>query len=134
MSALVRLLYPPPTPSRRPATVISWWERRRLAFNLIVGSTGVLSMLVVNLFGWLPPRSHGPMPLVAAVAFGVVANLCYTSGWMIELLFNAWWKDNPPAIGPVLFRQGLLFSIGLTMLPIGVAALDFAMRVVTWLW
>ncbi|MBL8985315.1 MAG: hypothetical protein JNJ80_03525 [Gemmatimonadetes bacterium] len=135
MSALVRLLYPPPTTSRHPTSVIAWWERRRLAFNLIVGGTGILTLMVANLFAWLPPdRGAGLPPLFAAVVYGVAANLFYTSGWMFEVLFNAWWKDDPPRIGPVLFRQGLLFSIGLTLLPTAFVALDYGFRVLRWIW
>ena len=129
VSALVRLLYPPPVLSRSPAAVIGWWERRRVRFNLVVGMAGVVTLTAINLLNVLPPGSRGlvffPAPILA---YAFLANLFYTSGWALELAFNAWWRDDPPAVGPVLFRQGLLFSVGLTLLPIGIAALDWTFR------
>lgn len=133
MSALVRLLYPLPTRSRSPAAIIGWWERRRLAFNLMVGAAGLLSIGVMNLILALPPLSRGPgIPFLPAVVFGVLANLCYSAGWGAEIAFNAWWREDPPAVGPVLFRQGLIFSIGLTLLPVVLASLEWAARLVRW--
>jgi hypothetical protein len=35
--------------------------------------------------------------------------------------------------GPPLFRQGLLFSVGLTLLPIAVGALDWGFRFLRWI-
>jgi hypothetical protein len=130
VSALVRLLYPLPPTSRAPAAIIAWWERRRLRFNLIVGAAGVVSITVANLIFLVPPASRllGPPPLLAIVAYGALANLCYTAGWASELAFNAWWRDDPPPVGPVLFRQGLIFSVGLTLLPIAFAAITWGAR------
>jgi hypothetical protein len=110
--------------------VIAWWERRRLPFNLIVGATGVVTLLTVNLFAALPPFGFGPrIPAAAVAAYALLANLFYSSGWAFEIAFNTWWGNSPPRIGPLLFRQGLLFAIGLTLLPIGIAAVAFAARV-----
>jgi hypothetical protein len=131
MSALVRLLYPPPVVSRSASAIVGWWERRRLRFNLIVGGAGLVTLGTVTLFSWLPPLSQGTgIPLGVVVAYGILANLFYTVGWISEIAFNAWWKDDPPPVGPLLFRQGLLFSIGLTLLPIGLAAIGWLARVV----
>ena len=131
MSSLVRLLYPPPVVSRSAPAIVTWWERRRLRFNLIVGGTGLFTLLSVDLFGWLPPSPHPfGAPLGGVIAYAILANLFYTAGWAFEIAFNVWWKDDPPAVGPFLFRQGLLFSIGLTLLPIGLAAVEWLARIV----
>jgi hypothetical protein len=100
MSALVRLLYPPPATSRSAAPIIGWWERRRLQFNLVIGATGVLSLLAINFITLLPPNfSRASIPLGAVIVYAVAANMCYTAGWALELAFNAWWKDDPPPVG-----------------------------------
>jgi hypothetical protein len=129
MTALVRLLYPAPPTSRRASAVIGWWERRRLRYNLVVGGAGALTLAGISLIGLMPPYSHGLLvPPGAILVYGVLANIFYTAGWFSELVFNAWWRDSPPAVGPFLFRQGLIFSVGLTLLPVGLAAVDWAFR------
>ncbi len=133
MSALVRLLYPVPAPSRSAAAIIGWWERRRLRFNLIVGAAGFFSIGIINLVLALPPNPElAGIPLGPAVVFGVLANVCYTAGWATELTFNAWWRKDPPAIGPVLFRQGLIFSVGLALLPVALAGAAWALKFARW--
>ena len=90
----------------------------------------MVSLAGVWLIGLLPPGPHGLLlPPLAIVVFGVLANLFYTAGWVSEVLFNVWWRDDPPAVGPFLFRQGLIFSVGLTLLPIGFAALGWGFRI-----
>ena len=129
MSALVRLLYPVPALSRSPGAVVGWWEHRRLTYNLVVGGTGLVSLVAVNLLQLLPPPEFRfGVPFGAVVAFGVLANVFYTGGWAAELLFNAWWRHDPPPVGPILFRQGLIFSVGLALLPIGMAGLGWLVR------
>jgi len=132
VSALVRLLYPPPPTSRSLAAVIAWWERRRLRFNLIVGATGLVTIAGANALFLLPPESRwiGLPPALAVLAYGALANLCYTAGWATELAFNRWWRDDPPAVGPVLFRQGLVFSVGVTLLPLALAVIGWGVRII----
>ncbi len=134
MSPLVRLLYPLAARSRTPVAVIGWWERRRVTFNLVVGTSGLFSLGLVNMILGLPPLS-GPVPgipILPALAYGILANVLYSAGWGTELLFNAWWRKDPPEIGPVLFRQGLIFSVGLTLLPVAMAGLAWAAGFARW--
>lgn len=134
MAALARLLYPAPPASRSPMVTLAWWERRRLQFNLIVGGSGLVTLAIVNLLGALPPAAHHlGIPWLAPVVYGVLANLCYCGGWILETAFNAWWGEAPVRVGPVLFRQGLIFSVGLTLLPIAVAGAGWAFRLLDFL-
>ena len=52
------------------------------------------------------------------VVYGVVANVFYTFGWVSEIVVERWLKRPVFGFGPAAFRHGLVFSIGLTLLPI----------------
>jgi hypothetical protein len=126
MSAITRFFFRDEVTCRSTAEVIGWWESRRLPFNVAVGATGVFSYAAVQLILLMPPR---PMPiplapsLVGALVYGILANVCYTGGWMGELwLRRALGRDTETA-GPTLFRYGFAFSIGLTLFPIAIASL-----------
>jgi uncharacterized membrane protein len=133
MAALARLLYPLPDLRRSPATLLGWWERRRPAYNLVVGATGLLTLAVVEVITALTPGLHFQVPLVAIVVYGMAANVCYSLGFFIELVLERLWGAEVAPVGPVLFRQGLLFSVGLTLLPIGIAWIGWIAAVLHYL-
>ena len=70
--------------------VIRWWELRRLLYNAVLLVVGVAAIAG---FEWLMTKviplgedAIEPMLLlVGVVVYGVMANLCYTLGWIIEL-------------------------------------------------
>jgi hypothetical protein len=109
----------------RPSTtgqVIRWWELRRLLYNAVLLVIGVLAIAGME---WLMTKviplgedAIEPMLLfVGVVLYGVMANLCYTLGWVVELRGR---KTDPVAArqrGHRMFRAGLLFSSVLTSLP-----------------
>jgi len=133
MSSLVEVLYPVPDMRRTPLSTVRWWESRRLVFNKAVGAAGLVTLAGLSLFAALPPHSQFiPLPfmLVGAAVYGLVANGCYTLGWMAELLARRVWGRRAPDVGPLLFRQGLIFSVGLTLLPILVAVFAWVFRMV----
>ena len=136
MNSLVDRLYPLPDYRRTPFTLLRWWESRRLLYNGIVGATGVLTLSGVWLVSALPPLSD-PLPLrvalTGAVIYAVLANLCYTLGWGVDLLARWLWGRQAPDLGPVLFRQGLIFSVGLTVLPLFVFVLAWVANVAIWM-
>jgi hypothetical protein len=122
---LQRLLFEP-TLERSPWRVVQWWESRRLSYNVIVGGTGVAVLLYVNALevllghGMLIPRAghSGIDALVVIGAYGLLANVCYTFGWVAENIAERWLKRPIYGLGPALFRHGLVFSIGLTLIPV----------------
>ena len=61
--------------------------------------------------------------VVIPLAFGVMANVCYTGGWMAELWIRRWLGREMEPAGPALFRYGFAFSIGLTLFPLAMASL-----------
>jgi hypothetical protein len=136
MSSLVEVLYPVPDLRRTPLSTVRWWESRRLAFNKAVGGAGVVTLAGISFISALPPFSE-PLPLsvalMGAVVYGVMANGCYTLGWMTELLARRVWGRSTPDLGPLLFRQGLIFSVGLTLFPLFLMVLAWIASIVGWI-
>jgi hypothetical protein len=136
MSNLVNVLYPLPDFRRTPLSTVRWWESRRLTFNKAVGSAGLVTLAGMSFLFALPPYSS-PMPLTfmlfGVAVYGIAANVCYTLGWMIELLARAAWGRSAPDMGPLVFRQGVIFSVGLTLMPLLLAAMHWMARCVAWL-
>ncbi len=133
MTALTRFLFPLPDGRRTPSSLLRWWEARRLPYNLVVGGTGLVTLGVVTVVGVLPPVHHPglvvwPQVLVGVVVYGVLANVGYSLGWTTEMLMRLVWKGEAPEAGPALFRQGLSFAVGLTLLPIPVAVMSWLAR------
>lgn len=128
MTALTRFLYPVPA-SRSAGAIVRWWESRRLAYNLLVGAAGLVSVFSLNvaavLFGESPALPWEPI-----VVFGLGANVYYTLGWILESGAHAAWGREVMPFGPALFRTGLVFSVGLALLPALVAPLFVAVAVV----
>jgi hypothetical protein len=110
--------------------VVAWWEVRRIPFNLIVGITGAISAVIILLTAFFTERIVGeaiglPDPpffaILAALAYGIMANVCFTGGWIAELLSRrVWGSDRVEAFGEVAFTLGTIFSVLLTLLPAAV--------------
>ncbi len=106
--------------------MIGWWETRRIPYNLIVGSAGVLSVIVVGIVGAgssiLFNSDFGvPDPplfaLFAVVIYGIMANVCFTGGWLAELVLRKIWLREADRFATLSFSLGLLFSVLLTLAP-----------------
>jgi ABC-type branched-subunit amino acid transport system permease subunit len=105
---------------------IGWWESRRVSFNLIVGSAGILSCIVVGVVGLgasiLFDSDFGlPDPpafaLVVILIYGIMANICFTGGWLAELVVRRLWPREADRFATVSFSLGLVFSVLLTLTP-----------------
>lgn len=130
---------------RRPTTpltfwqVIGWWELRRVPYNLIVGATGMLSVLVIVTVAFVSEEMVGepigmPDPpiiaVVGVIVYGLMANVCFTGGWVLELFIAQVWGLQPTRFGQVAFGLGLIGSVFLTLLPAGVTVLGAAVTLV----
>lgn len=113
-------------PLERDREIIAWWEMRRIPFNLIVGSAGVVSSVIMLATGFVTERFAGeaigiPNPpgfaLIAAIAYGAMANVCFTGGWILELISRRVWEKRTEAFGEIAFAWGTLCSIVLTLIP-----------------
>ena len=130
MSALVRFFFSPVYAPRSAWSILGWWESRRPVYNAVLAVAGVLSLAAQSLFGLFPPRASPgvPLGLVGIVAYAVLANLCYSGGAAAELYIRRRWGDGYAVVGPAMFRYGFAFSVGLTLLPIPLALLDWMIR------
>ena len=128
-----KFLFRDASSSLTAAQTIGWWEKRRLPFNLAVGAAGLGTLTAVNIIGLIGPDGHPFLPPAIAIAvYAVLANVMYTGGWAAEVALRPLFGRRTPVVGATIFRYGLAFSLVLTLLPIPVAAIDFAFRVLRW--
>lgn len=130
-SRLADFLYPRPA-KRRVGAIFKWWERRRLAYNAIIAAGGAITLTVGGLGNLLfgNPITLGWL-LTPVVPVLLAANACYTLGPIVESLAHKVWGREVLPVGPHLFRAGLIFSVGLTLvLPMILMAFFFGVRVV----
>ena len=113
-------------PAATTKEVIAWWEARRPMYNLVVGSAGLLSCMVIAIDVAATAymrRSEvaGPDPPIfvvfAALAYGIAANICYTCGWLTELVTRKISPGESERLAIVSFKFGLGFSVLLTLVP-----------------
>ena len=106
-----------------PGSIISWWELRRAAYNAIVGIVGLpwmlLSMLLAFHCGavdWMDRAKAEPVlgMLVSVASFGIAANLCFTAGWVLEVLVARLFKVDTHRFGPMALMLGTLISAVVT--------------------
>lgn len=131
MSALTEFLFP--APARRSAgAIIGWWEKRRLPYNVAVGTAGVVSVAVAWVLAALPPSGEVItfLPWQPIVAFGVLANVCYLLGPAVEIVVDKLWGRQVLPTGPALYRMGLTFSVGLAFLPALIGVFFWVARIV----
>lgn len=107
--------------------VIRWWEKRRPFYNVAVGCTGLMTcfLLIIcavisdSVVGEAIGMPDGPLLGVFAIVFyAILANICYTGGWVTELLVRATGRaDDAAKVGMTAFRLGVTLSIVLTLSP-----------------
>ena len=135
-SAARRLLFRDSVGAESPSDVVRWWEGRRLPFNVAVGATGLVSLSFLAALSAMSPDAHGTIgpPLLVVLAYGVAANVAYTSGWILELLLlRPLFGRRSGTVGAALFRYGLAFSVGISAIPAGFAVAEYGFRVLRWL-
>jgi len=99
---------------------IAWWELRRIPYNLIIGVTGLISLLLfflfINLAHELKSGEDAIEP-IALLAAPFVINIAYTTGWIAELSLRLILRKRSNVLGVALFKFGLLVSIVVVLLP-----------------
>lgn len=110
--------------------IVRWWEGRRLHFNVYVGVVGVITWLLVLIAGSaaVKPGEDFEEPLAmlfGPVLYAIVANICYTGGWIVDSLAF----QGGPRVG--LYKAGVVFSVVLTALPGVWAVVAWLMTLIT---
>jgi hypothetical protein len=106
-------LFRPLEPRAKGLDVLCWWERRRVAFNMMVFLWGVMGLLIFFLI--LP--NHGDMTDGALVeimrmvpAWALLINFCYTLGWIVAMP-GAWFApESTDRLSPLLMKWGLALT------------------------
>jgi len=99
--------------------IIGWWEIRRIPYNLIVLICGLLSLAILSRTVKLEGGKDLVEPFLILV-FAVLCNVCYTMGWLTEILI----KRNKN-YGPFMYKAGLIFTIIWVFLPAVLHAINF---------
>lgn len=115
MERLLEKLFGSPVPASY-REIIGWWEARRLRFNILVGLVGVVAWLLVATAGSAAVKPgvdfEEPLAMIfGPVFYGLLANLCYTFGWLVD---TAFYRGTPRTH---LYKAGMIFSGILTALP-----------------
>lgn len=129
MSAVVKFFFRYPSSAESTWAIVRWWEKRRLIYNAAVGAAGVLSLATVAAGTALAPHQDVfRLPLTGILVYGVLANLFYCAGPVLDAAIVRTWGSRYSAVGPALFRYGFAFAVGLSLLPIPVALISLALR------
>jgi hypothetical protein len=93
-------------------TAFSWWEKRRLFYNLVIGLVGVIILFIYPFFSLLD--------LAGVIFYGIIANLFYSLGFFIEVAAKYYFKSDIDFTDKrkTLFTLGLIFSV-LTTIAVG---------------
>jgi hypothetical protein len=116
---LLRSLFAVPGGPRPFWQVILWWELRRFVywpFLTMVGFGG-LALVAFSMRAPPPGEDEGFEPFLMVMGGFFGANVCYTGGWIAELIARRLWKDKVEYFGPVAFSLGLIFSAAVCLLP-----------------
>jgi len=116
----IQWLFTAPAEPLTPRGIIGWWERRRIAFNAIIGIIGFIALLLfttsIESAGVLQPGEDAVEP-VAIVVVPLIANAAYTGGWLLDCPLRLVRPQLSPRFTPRLFRLGLLFSVFVVTFP-----------------
>lgn len=110
-TAILRRVIEVPKGHRSMMSIVAWWEWRRPLYNLVVGLSGVPSVLVLWLIFGVPLM----VVVMSGLAYLFLANICYTLGTPAEIVARTCYKEKAETYGPVLLTLGTIFSVVLTI-------------------
>ena len=103
----------------RAAHIVAWWELRRPVYNAIMGAVGIGSVAVVLAVAYTCENGGGTLGL--PLVYVMMANVCYTGGWVTELLVARVWRVDTRRFGPIALVVGTVFSVLVTLAPAVIA-------------
>ena len=99
---------------------IAWWELRRIPYNLIVGALGLICLFVyyaaIEGSGHLQPGEDAVEPIMLIVT-PVLVNVCYTGGWIVEVIGRLSGTIDSVHFSPRLLKLGIGISFIIVSLP-----------------
>jgi len=103
--------------------IILWWEGRRIFYNVLVGIVGFVSVAIFLGLGRSVMAEDEPifspfLLFVGILLYGIGANICYTLGWMTELVLRRLSSRDTEKFAQAAFKIGLGFSCVVTSLPL----------------
>ena len=105
---------------RSMGQIILWWEKRRIIYNLIVGFTGFISLLLFFFFidksGVIKPGEKAIEPLALLIS-PILINIGYTLGWVVEVILKIYQRNKFQRVSYGLMKAGLLFSLVVVIFP-----------------
>jgi hypothetical protein len=84
-------LFQRPDDFHSASQLIIWWERRRIPYNLAVGTAGLITCgSLVSIAMW---KATGTITkdadignpffgIIVVILYAIMANVCYTAGWV----------------------------------------------------
>jgi hypothetical protein len=117
---VIQWLFAPPQKPLTTLRIIGWWELRRIPFNLIIGTFGLLALCIfvkcISDAHVLRPGDDAFEPVGLILApFGI--NICYTAGWLVDAPLRLFRRTLAPAFTPFLLKLGFGLSFFLISLP-----------------
>ena len=97
-----------------------------MPFNLIVAIAGTVTVVVVSVVGLaaslLFHSDFGALgsPLFtvfAVILYALAVNVCYTGGWIAELLIRIAWREQADRFARLSLSLGLLLTVLVTLVP-----------------
>ena len=76
---------------------VTWWEKRRIWFNVAVGVSGIAAILLTT-------NSISSSDIIDIILYGIVLNVMYSVGFVLEALDNHYFAQK---LKIYKFRLGL---------------------------
>ena len=103
--------------------IILWWETRRIPYNCAVAIVGFVSVAVLLTVGRHLVSEQEPLfspflLFIGILLYGIGANVCYTFGWLTELLLHKFNGHDTARFASSAFKTGLALSCVVTSFPV----------------
>ena len=97
---------------RSKMEVFLWWESKRLRYNIICFSGGIISLIILQIIFRLDWNNLSEFILPVFV-IALLGNLFYFLGFLIEIF-----TPRNEKTGPILFNIGTIFSLFVLFSPV----------------
>ena len=114
--SIIRRLFEIPHEPRSALKIVLWWEIRRPAYWVFAAVVGFCGAALIAFSLRNPPAGEEGFEPFLPVMLGIFgSNICYTGGWIAELIARKLWREKVTFFGPVAFSLGLIFTAALCL-------------------